>query len=272
MTAGPEETMLSSEVTIFSKIGVVGSRFGTRADRPRVAPARRVRAGATLPGGARPGGPHTWGGGRRSHYGRVKEHARPTQGQAAGQAGVAAARSVGGGRQRGHRANGQAEPQMIRTHHRQRAGAQVVRRLNSPTDDPSRGPPITRRTPTGSAPATAGTPARGCLPAASVVDGASRRCGERLSITPRKPDGVNHRFPTDQPPSLVASPPECYICRPRPWRSLSVHAIRGRESFCDVSHAGMSISVSGESGVHILPSAAGSWPSVVLRLWWRHGV
>lgn len=215
MTVGPEGTMLSSEVTIFSKIGVVGSGCGTRGS-----PGSRLLAGY---GQARPcrvtpgrADPSRGRGGRQVTMVESRNTPDPTQGQAPGQAGVAAARTAGCGQQRGHRADGQAEPQMIRTHHRQRgAGAQVVRRLNSPTDDPSWGPPITRRTPTGSAPATAGTPSG--VPARCVC-GRPRQPAlrERLSITPRKPDGVNHPFPTDQPPGLAASPPECYRSRPRP--------------------------------------------------------
>lgn len=43
----------------------------------RVAHARRVRACASLPGNARPGGPPAWRGTVRSHCGRVNEHAKP---------------------------------------------------------------------------------------------------------------------------------------------------------------------------------------------------
>lgn len=86
------------------------------------------------------------------------------------------------------------------------------------------GPPISPR-PEASVRTTAGTPVVG-VPARCM-------CGRprwpalrgRVSITPRKPDGVNLRFATDRPLSLADSPEACYTVRLDPVESLHVRPI-----------------------------------------------
>ncbi|SCL45584.1 hypothetical protein GA0070604_1028 [Micromonospora eburnea] len=205
----------------------------------RAAPARlpvSSRAGATQPGDARPGGSLAGTGNDRHHYGQVNEHARPAQGQAAGQQASPQPAQRAVVNTHGHRADGLAEPQRIKTHHRQRhRSAQVVRRLNSPTNGPSCG-----CLPSLHAPYSVGTnngrhPAVGCLPAACVADRAGRRCGNVFPLRPGNPmestpdlQRISHRvLPTVRP--SAKGPPASLDVPARPLRA-------GRRFFPSRSH------------------------------------
>lgn len=69
----------------------------------------------------------------------------------------------------------------------------------------------------------------GCGSACPLLCGRSRQPAlrERVSITPRKAEGVNPQFATDRTPTLAESPAECYRFRPDPPQSRCVRPITG---------------------------------------------